>query len=371
MVKEANIKIKNTIDYFKGAGLSLIATQDEIIDWSHAAAIAFVVGDVNRWPIIGSQGEISVEFESYVRELEPKISEFTNMKVEDPLCCPVIFDRAEWIVTAIESIKPLVDPLLEHVVNALYKQRGGSLKLTQAAATTQMGTVIGYLSKRVLGQYDLPIVDDISPIGKLYFIYPNIEAIEKRLGLESRDFRRWLALHESTHGFEFESNKWLQSHLRSLIDRHTDFIATKINASRGSADNRLNPVSFFFSGSLKEIVNVRNNKILSEIQAFMSLIEGYSDYVMKRLSRKLIPKSELINELFERRRRSESWAERLIEKYIGLDIKLKQYEIGESFVANVVDKGGMDLLNHVWSGPESLPSLKEIEEPALWIRRVS
>lgn len=371
MAGGTDTRFRKTIEYLKGVSLTLVATNDDVVDWGHAAAIAFTVGDVDKWPIRGSIEDISGEFESLVKSLTPKISEFTNMQVDEPFCCPVIFDRAEWIVTAMESTKPLVEPILERVVNAFNEPKSNSARLTQAAATAQMGTVIGYLSKRVLGQYDLPVVDDTSPTGKLYFIYPNIEAIEKRFGLEPKDFRMWLALHESTHSFEFESNRWLQKHLRNLIDQHTDFIEMTIKDAKGSVDGRINLSSFFMRGSFKDIVNVKNNEKLGEIQAFMALIEGYSDYVMKRLSKRLIKNNKLINELFEKRRRSESWAQRLLEKYIGLDIKLKQYEIGESFASTVAQRGGMDMLNLVWTGPETLPSLKEIEEPSLWIKRVT
>jgi uncharacterized protein (DUF2342 family) len=53
-----------------------------------------------------------------------------------------------------------------------------------------------------------------------------------------------------------------------------------------------------------------------------------------------------------------------------MEAKLRQYEEGEQFIAAVERSGGPELLDRAWRGPEWLPSLTEIRNPAEWISRV-
>ena len=65
----------------------------------------------------------------------------------------------------------------------------------------------------------------------------------------------------------------------------------------------------------------------------------------------------------DRRRRSRSAPERLLERLLGLDIKLRQYEVGKRFCDAVVSEAGVEALNAVWRAPEMLPSSHELEHP--------
>jgi uncharacterized protein (DUF2342 family) len=60
---------------------------------------------------------------------------------------------------------------------------------------------------------------------------------------------------------------------------------------------------------------------------------------------------------------------RVFERLIGMDLKLKQYKLGKEFCDGVVARGGIDGLNRVWLGPEVMPTLAELEDPAAWLRR--
>jgi uncharacterized protein (DUF2342 family) len=56
---------------------------------------------------------------------------------------------------------------------------------------------MGYVSRKVLGQYDLFLPPDDD--GLLYFVGPNVVPVERRCGSGVRDFRLWLSLHEVAH----------------------------------------------------------------------------------------------------------------------------------------------------------------------------
>jgi len=55
----------------------------------------------------------------------------------------------------------------------------------------------------------------------------------------------------------------------------------------------------------------------------------------------------------------------------GLEMKMKQYELGERFIDAVERHAGFRALDRVWEGPEQLPTLEEIRKPQLWLERVA
>ena len=84
----------------------------------------------------------------------------------------------------------------------------------------------------------------------------------------------------------------------------------------------------------------------------------------------LLPVYEGMREAMERRRRSRSAPERVLQRLLGLDLKLRQYELGKRFCDAVAGARGIDLLNRVWEGPEALPTRAELEAPVAWVTRL-
>ena len=104
----------------------------------------------------------------------------------------------------------------------------------------------------------------------------------------------------------------------------------------------------------------------------MSLLEGFSDWVMDEVGAELLPNVALIRERFDaRRNQRRGTVDRLIARLTGLDLKLEQYKRGEKFVAGVAAAGGREAVKLIWSGPEALPTEEEFADPQRWLRRVS
>ena len=51
-----------------------------------------------------------------------------------------------------------------------------------------------------------------------------------------------------------------------------------------------------------------------------------------------------------------------------MDLKLRQYEQGKAFCDGVVARAGIEGLNRVWIGPEAMPTVAELGDPAGWLR---
>jgi putative hydrolase len=109
---------------------------------------------------------------------------------------------------------------------------------------------------------------------------------------------------------------------------------------------------------------------VGRIQAVMSVLEGYSNFVMHRVGRTHIDGFAQLESSFHRRKRELSALERLLSAITGMNMKLRQYELGERFADEVTRRGGLTLLNRVWDGAELMPTMSELRRPELWVARV-
>jgi len=102
----------------------------------------------------------------------------------------------------------------------------------------------------------------------------------------------------------------------------------------------------------------------------MSLLEGHAEVVVDGVGPDVVPSVAEIRRKFNRRREEANPAEKLIRRLLGIEMKLRQYAEGRSFVRAVVDRVGMDGFNRVFTSPETLPTLSEITDPDAWVNRV-
>jgi coenzyme F420 biosynthesis associated uncharacterized protein len=233
---------------------------------------------------------------------------------------------------------------------------------------------MGYMSQRVLGQYELSLLEpERQP--RLLFVEPNLAKAIKELGVEADSFLRWIVLHEVTHVLQFQGVPWLREHMGDLL---RNYLATmEVRIERGAAGglpslpNPADLVEKFREGGLMALVQTEEQRLIFDrIQAVMSVIEGYSEHVMDAVGEQVLPEYAGLRDAMERRRRSRSAPERALQKLLGLDLKMRQYEIGKQFCDAVSEKHGIEALNRVWEAPEAIPTLSEIDDPDAWVARI-
>ncbi len=279
-----------------------------------------------------------------------------------------VADRAEWIDFNIEGFGALMEPVLKRAA-------AGAGDVTWAVGgatlTAQVGLLMGFLSARVLGQYDTgPLLarERAGEPGKVFFLDGNIVSASGRLGVPVDGLRLWIVLHEMTHALQFEGYPWLRTHLggllESLIAPLVDRLGVREMVGRLSDNLRSGgrAVELMMSQSQRESFD--------RMQATMSVIEGYSDYVMHNVGRELVPDYEHLKARMARSRVHRPPLETAIFRLTGLDVKLEQYRLGERFADAVVARQGMAGLNRVWERPENLPRLEEVRDPGLWMSRI-
>ena len=138
-----------------------------------------------------------------------------------------------------------------------------------------------------------------------------------------RDFRLWVCVHEQTHRIQFASAPWLTGYLLENIHEYMRLsdMSTQELFSRLAA-----AVRAVRSGDEQDGI----------IGAFHS---GEQKVVFDRLTAVMY-------------------------------LKARQYAQGATFVRAVMADGGMPRLNAVWESPDHLPTRAEIEDPALWLKRL-
>jgi putative hydrolase len=110
--------------------------------------------------------------------------------------------------------------------------------------------------------------------------------------------------------------------------------------------------------------------LVERMQSAMSLIEGHAEHTMDAVGAEVLPSLPRLRQAMTRRRSQKGLPWRVLEKLLGLELKMRQYEAGKRFCDAIVAEGGPQLLARVWRGPEALPSAEELEHPALWSARI-
>jgi putative hydrolase len=115
--------------------------------------------------------------------------------------------------------------------------------------------------------------------------------------------------------------------------------------------------------------NSAERETLNRVQAVMAVIEGHAEHVMDAVAPDLLPSLPKLRAALDRRRRMQSGLSRLIARLLGLELKLRQYEQGKYFCDAIVQRAGTVALRHLFSAPEALPTLGELQDPVSWLRR--
>jgi putative hydrolase len=124
-------------------------------------------------------------------------------------------------------------------------------------------------------------------------------------------------------------------------------------------------------GLLTAVIGPDRRATFDRIQATMALIEGHAEHVMDAAGVDVLPELDQLRSALDRRRRERSGVWRIVERLLGLELKMRQYEVGKRFCDAVVAEQGIARLNRAWATPEALPSWPELEDPSSWLARVA
>jgi coenzyme F420 biosynthesis associated uncharacterized protein len=344
----------------------------KLIDWEQVRQIAHRrLGEAGAPLSAARRAEAEAFYRATLLRIEPIVAEEIGSELPAALETPAVVDRLQWVDLNLATFQALLGRveriLLETQEGPDTAGRAVSRWVNRKVGNQQLGFMLAFLGRKVLGQYDVSLLAAGPTRGRLHFVEPNIVGSAAAMRLPRDEFRTFIALHEATHAFEFEAHEWLRPYFAGLVAETVEQLAAE---SGGLMDRVREAMSGGEGHWLERIMTPRQRETFNRTQALMSLLEGYSNHVMNAAGSQILPNFTEIHDRFERRGERRSGVERAIMRLTGLDLKMEQYAAGERFADAVIAARGKAFLNRVWTGPSYLPSLEEIRAPESWITRI-
>jgi len=345
---------------------------EKLVDWPTARTVGDQVSGTGPQLSELDRARVFEDFGEVVPEAESLVTDFTGLVPGGSRSRPWVMSRGQWVRANLQSFERLLEPFAKKVVEGRSERRALA-GARRAVLGMQIGGLVGYLGRRVLGQYDLFLPPDDD--GLIYFVGPNVVAVERKFDFAERDFRLWLSLHEVAHRIQFGGTPWLRGYVSGLMDSYLETVEVDAKwlvdaAKRAAEEIRTNRAEYRGFGWIFLLMTPDQREMVRRMQAMMSLLEGHSTFVMNHVAGDRVPEAPAFHRTLTERR-TRRGMEKVFQKAIGFDAKTAQYGMGERFVAEVVDRVGMEGFNRVWERADNLPSMAEIQSPEAWVARVA
>ena len=360
-----------------------------LADWQLAARVAWSVASGPLAPKTsvdrGAVAALRADLDETVRRADTLARRAAGLGEHLPPARAHVVGRREWIRANLDSHAEFTEPVAEK----LLRRRGmRNRMLTRQALALQIGAVFGYLSTRVLGQYEVfgpgwREGETGEGAGRLMLVGPNLLEIEAHLlpeaGVSPAEFRLGVCLHEIAHRLQFEAVPWTRPLLRGLLDAYLDDVdldADRVKQVVARLPELLRDPSRLLEprALLELILSDRQLEVIGQAQALMSLLEGHGNVVMDWGAEQARAEGDLtldpsrVREVLNRRRGKAM--NQVLQKAMGLSMKAEQYRSGERFILEVAERHGRDAFHRVWDEPGNVPTPEEIEDPDAWVARV-
>ena len=310
----------------------------------------------------------------------------------DVLALPVrVVNRRDWAAATIDGLHDVIEALAGALFVSDEVGPGGGAgsepgtdpfaglmdAVGPVVIGVQTGTMIGFLAQHTLAQYDLPLPLTGAP--RLTFVLSNIDAFAEAWSLPPEDLQFALALRETVHAAQ-RSVPWVRERLLRLsceyvsayrfdpsaLEAHLADIDLADPESWGpTAEIALDPAAL-----LDAMRTPDQEPILSDLQRFAAVIEGYADVLVDRVGEDLIPSLSRIDEALRRHRVERGRAEAFVDRLLGLELGRDHYERGIDFCTGVVERAGTEGLNRLWVDEAMVPTAAEMDAPGLWLARI-
>jgi len=328
-------------------------------------------------PLAGGYHErrFALQAPDLVARASTMVSEATGLEIPGQPEVGVI-SRHDWVVTNTHSFAKMLEPIERALASEEDAQADRDApSIVAKAMGAQMGAVLGFMSKRVLGQYELVLPTGDNDFGdSVFFVGVNILSMERQHQFKPSSFRFWVALHECAHRAQFTGVPWMRPYFLSLVEAliSTDGIEkgrlARISTElRQARDAGIDPIGD--SGIVGLLASPDQRDVLDKVQALMSLLEGHGHVVMDRVGAREITDVARMSGVLKARRKDPKTA--TIMKLIGIEMKMRQYDDGAKFINEVERLASWDALSMAWESAESLPTLDEIKDARLWLDRMN
>ena len=298
--------------------------------------------------------------------------------------------RGQWAATTLDSWRPLFERLANSLTpNTQPNTPDPSNPLGFMAPLMAMmgpmmlgmtaGSMIGHLSQRSFGQYDLPVPR--KPNDELMVIPANFETFASEWSIPADDLRLWVCAQEIAMHSVLRI-----PHVRATVDEFLSAYAAGFEPDATALEDRLSSLEFDMSDPssmsgmqsmfgdpeivLGAIQSQAQRDMLPKFEALIAAIVGYVDHIVDIVGSSLLSNTTMISEAVRRRRVEADDSDRFVERLFGLELSQSTYDRGAAFIAGIVEREGNDGLVRLWESERTLPTPAEIEAPGLWLARI-
>jgi coenzyme F420 biosynthesis associated uncharacterized protein len=348
-----------------------MSTASSPIDWERAERVAMSVVARQRRPVDTPDPDPAGIAVAGSDVVEAAIDAVTGLRPAHGPATVQFVDRPTWIRANIQSLQSLLTPLLDRWSGRLAGTPGAAVARQVAGA--EIGALLGWMSTRVLGQYDILVGRQPSD-DAVYLVAPNLASIERRFAFDPAEFRTWVLLHELTHRAQFTGVPWMRAHFSGLVEQSLLFadpdVKTLTESMKAVLRNRSSAAAQVRdSGVMGLIATPEQRVLMARISGLMSLLEGHGDITMTRAAGDLVPNASRFERILRERRRSANPLSRVVMRLAGIEAKLNQYVAGAHFIDTIEAANGPRAVDVCWISPEHLPTMDEIRVPNRWLSR--
>jgi len=395
----------NPFQSLLGDLMNMLGTSGPAQQWEMIRSFALSVA-TGGTPEANVEPVQRIRLEQLARVAELNVSEATGMPVTADgrrlTCVPV--GRGDWTQRALESWRPLLtamtpvpapppsdleipdDPL------AADDPMGGLGNLLGQWATAvgpmffglQVGSVVGHLAQRALGQYPLAI--PWAPADELILVTDNITAFAEDWSLPDEEALLWVCARElASHSVL--SRPAVRNRLEELLTELAESsaavqqdLAGKLGAitgpegpdSEGGMDlESLQGMLGDPEALLGELLTPESRRSSDQLTALAVVIDAYADHIANVVGKKLVGSHSQLAEAWYRRRTERGKGEEAAGALFGLDLEQSEVDRGRSFVSGVIERAGDEGLARLWVSVRNLPTPAEVDAPGLWLERIS
>ena len=362
------------------------------IQWDMARQFAMMTS-TNSAPELNVEPITRIAINQLVAVADLHVRDITGLSTNDSNLAPSIdvVTRSMWVHHTLEAFKYFFtdfsnsDNLAtsgdnsELEANQMDSMMANLTKMmTPAMLGMSVGSMVGQLSLRAFGQYDLPLPRE--PISQLIFIARNSEEFAINWSIKVEDMQMWLLVQELTFHALFRID-YVRAAISKLVKQHVAGFRVNPNAFGQRLSNidvtNSDPAAMMqklFADPTILLGSERSSRqetIAPILDTMICSIICYVDHVVDTVASRILGNGAQISEAVRRRRVEASAQDQYVEQLFGINLTKAQTERGESFIAGVIERVGESGLAQLWSKDGNLPTPNEISAPGLWIERIN
>ena len=362
------------------------------VQWDMARQFAMMTAtNSNTEPNVEPTSRIAVQQLASVADLH--VRDVTGLSTSDSTQPPVIdvVTRSTWVHHTIEAFKFYFSDFSGNSTSAasndgLDIDSSGidamMSNLTKMMAPAMLGmsvgSMIGQLSLRTFGQYDLPLPRE--PKSQLLFVARNCEEFANDWSIKVEDMQMWLLIQELTFHSLFRIN-FVRDAVTNLVKQHVAGFQPNPNAL-GQRLTNIDVTDTDPAAMMQKLLgdpalllgnerSIKQQALAPKLDAIICAIICYVDHVVDTVANRILGNGAQISEAFRRRRVESSSQDQYVERLFGIYLTDDQIDRGDKFIAGVIERVGETGLTRLWARDGNLPTPNEIAAPGLWIERIN